>query len=377
MIKRNGYTKRTSPGQCGYAMLSIIAVLGIAATAVVVTSLSATAVHNEQSRKTGSALALAKQALIAYAASSNSRPGSLPCPDADNDGLSDPSGPGACTRLIGRLPWQTLGLPDLRDASSERLWYALSQQFNDAGNVINSNTAGELNVTGTLSADRAAAIVFAPGAPVNGQLRGAAQSFSVSQYMEGYTATTPPSFSTSEAGSSYNDQLIVISAIDIFLVVERRVAKEVQNALKSYYTATSTLPWYAAACSGSDATLNCPAASPTPPTPAAGLPAVGTPGYIPTDLLSVNFPIPSWFSANNWNRVVTYRVDSDCAAAPGLSTCGTAFAGFTVDTSSGILIGFTGGGANAGTKAVLSFAGVNTLYPNYQTTVLNAALQLQ
>ena len=92
--------------QRGYAMLGIIAAVGVAATAVVVTSLSATALRNEQGRSTNSALALAKQALIGRAASDDDRPGSLPCPDYNNDGISDAldlTEANAC-RLIGRLP---------------------------------------------------------------------------------------------------------------------------------------------------------------------------------------------------------------------------------------------------------------------------------
>jgi hypothetical protein len=370
MIKRK--PKPQFLAQRGYAMLGIIAAVGVAATAVVVTSLSTTALRNEQGRNTSSALALAKQALIASAASSNTRPGSLPCPDIDNDGQSDPLS-GACTKLIGRLPWQTLGLPDLRDTGGERLWYALSQQFNDAGNVLNSNTTGELNITGTISAGRVAAIVFAPGAPVNGQIRDAEQINSVSQYIESYV--TPASFSTSEAGPLYNDQLIAISTADIFLVVARRVARELQNTLQTYFTTTAgKLPWYAPACTGS-VIVSCPTVNPLPalPSPAAALPAAGTAGYLPTDDPKLNAALPHWFSANNWNSVITYRVDSDCAA--GLPTCGAAFAGYTVGGSDGVLIGFSGGTATTGTKAVLSFSGANTAYTNYQTTVLKAAVQ--
>ena len=68
---------------------------------------------------------------------------------------------------------------------------------------------------------------------------------------------------------------------------------------------------------------------------------------------------------------MTYRVDSDCAA--GLPTCGAAFAGFTAGGGDSVLIGFSAGTATTGTKAVLSFGGVNTLYSNYQTTVLKKA----
>ena len=353
--------------QRGYAMLGIIAVLGVAATTVVVTSLSATAVHNEQNRKTSSALALAKQALIANAASSSTRPGSLPCPDTDNDGLADPAA-GACTNLIGRLPWQTLGLPDLRDSSGERLWYALSQQFSDT-NAINSTTVGELNITGTLTAASTAAIVFAAGAPVNGQLRNAERLFTPSQYIESYTG--PTTFVTSDAGSSYNDQLMVITATDIFAVVDRRIAKELQNSLQAYSAATTgRLPWYSTSCTAGVCPTVFP--QPSPPKTGAAIWPVAGPGYLPTDDTTLNAALPAWFVANQWNSVVSYRVDSNCVA--GISPCGAAFTGYSAG-SGGATIGFTGGTANTDTKAVLSIAGANPLATGYQTTVLNAAVQ--
>ena len=373
-------THRNRPPQCvaqrGYAMLVIIALIGVAATAAIITSLSATAVRNEQSRKTSSALALAKQALIASAASSNTRPGSLPCPDTNNDGQSDVSaGIGECLAVVGRLPWLTLGLPDLRDAGNERLWYALSPQFSDSlVNVINSGTLGSLNVTGTIAANNVVAIVFAPGAPVGTQTRGIGQVNAVSQYVESYVS--PNSYSTQSAGNTYNDQLITVSAADIFQVVDRRVAKEVQNALQMYAANTGgRLPWYAPACAtGVTGSSSCPAVNPLPalPSPGQALPAAGATGYLPTDDSSL--VLPGWFGSNKWNSVITYRVDSDCAA--GLAaTCGQALAGYTVSTTSGVLIGFSGGTANAGSKALVSFSGVSPLYDNYQATQLGVAVQ--
>src|SRR5258708_29066232 len=45
-------------------------------------------------------------------------------------------------RSIGRIPWKTLGIDDLRDASGERLWYALAHNFRKLSGttVINSDT---------------------------------------------------------------------------------------------------------------------------------------------------------------------------------------------------------------------------------------------
>src|SRR5438105_759389 len=81
------------------------------------------------------ALAQAREALLAYAAerpiTTEVGPGYLPCPDTDDDGWAEAtcgslSGHLGQADRLGRLPWKTLGLPDLRDGHGERLWYAVS-----------------------------------------------------------------------------------------------------------------------------------------------------------------------------------------------------------------------------------------------------------
>ncbi len=302
-------------------MLAIIAAVGVAATAMVVTTLSATAVRNEQVRKTAGALALAKQALVARAASDDNRPGSLPCPDTDNDGLSNvvDVNSGVCVTTVGRLPWQTLGLPDLRDADGERLWYALSQHFSDSyGNVINSNTVGQISVTGAVAADNAVAIVFAPGAPVNGQTRGAGTANVAANYIETYVNAT--TFSTSANGRTcndqplvINDQLTVVTAADIFSPVQRRVAWEVQSALKLYYAANGNYPVPASAtnsgCLVAGYSQYCTSASGT-----SGLiPANPGQSYSGAAMLLAHSDSPvvdssNWFDKNNWRAVVKYQI---------------------------------------------------------------------
>src|SRR3990172_8531963 len=105
----------------------------------------------ERDRATMEALQKAKAALISYAASeqwqfyksapTKFQPGALPCPDRDNDGDSDGLCSSALSR-IGRLPWLTIGADNLRDASGEQLWYALSSNFRklDGTTVINGDT---------------------------------------------------------------------------------------------------------------------------------------------------------------------------------------------------------------------------------------------
>lgn len=176
--------------QRGYAMLATIAVIGVAATAAVTTTFGTTSAGSRQSTKTSTALAQAKQALISRAASDANHPGSLPCPDAvtniagnnvPNDGIADLLAGQSCPSSIGHLPWRTLGLPDLRDADGERLWYMLAPAYQDSpSKVINPGTSGQITAyecaddqpatqawpcdhPRAVSATPWVAVVFAPG----------------------------------------------------------------------------------------------------------------------------------------------------------------------------------------------------------------------
>ena len=144
-------------------------------------------------RATAAALALARDALMGYATGaeisisgtlgSAKRPGDLPCPDMDDDGRGEnASGCGNGTGStgqhlrLGRLPWRDLGLPDLRDGSGERLWYAVSSRFKlrtRNGTVLNTDTPGTITLRDALgqtvldgAADGAVAVIIAPGPPL-------------------------------------------------------------------------------------------------------------------------------------------------------------------------------------------------------------------
>ena len=144
--------------QRGYALLLMLLLLMGAGGAVL-------AGFTQQARQEAEAqryahnqrvLREAKQALLMYAYNypefNNEGPGRLPCPDTDNDvnGLPGDGGPltiAICTS-VGRLPWgdPDLGFFDARDASGERLWYAVSDSFYNLGGgpVINSDSTGSI-----------------------------------------------------------------------------------------------------------------------------------------------------------------------------------------------------------------------------------------
>jgi len=124
----------------------------------------------------------AKAALIGYVAKevldlrNNDTPGLLPCPETlgspgtSNEGAASAASgckPSfASAKTVGRLPWRTLGVDKMVDASSEPLWYAVSPNWVYDGTsnpIINSGTGGQLTVDGT---GDIVAVIIAPGAPL-------------------------------------------------------------------------------------------------------------------------------------------------------------------------------------------------------------------
>ena len=143
------YSFDFSVRQHGAALLTFMLIFFLAATTWVLAQRNVAGVRNELDKSTASALAQAKDALIGRAATDNNRPGSLPCPDVDNDGVAD-SNFGNCIDYIGRLPWKTLDLPELLDGNGDRLWYALSAKLRDnpAAQPINPLQVLQLTLDG-------------------------------------------------------------------------------------------------------------------------------------------------------------------------------------------------------------------------------------
>ncbi|MGA7593827.1 MAG: hypothetical protein WCA64_01415 [Gallionella sp.] len=260
------YSPRPGCGrQHGAAMMVMVVILVVGAAAILVGILSSSSLQIERDKTTAEALANARNALIAYAVSDGNRPGELPCPDVNDDGMLtmnvDYIG-SSCTSTIGRLPWKTLGLPELRDGNGEHLWYAVSHAFwANGSSAINSDIQGNLTVSGTSPASSIIAIVFAPGAALSGQSRSASQTASctttgttvanslcATNYLEGSNAlsTSNTNFQTAVASSTFNDQMIYITHDMLFQPVETRIAREAKNCLDAYAASSnSKYPWAA------------------------------------------------------------------------------------------------------------------------------------
>jgi type II secretory pathway pseudopilin PulG len=124
--------------QQGTVLLLAALLLIVAMGCVLALQLALPASEAARRRATERALGEAREALLAYAADRPIDPivgpGYLPCPDTDDDGWAEPtcgslSGDSGQEQRLGRLPWKTLGLADLREAAGERLWYAVSTKY--------------------------------------------------------------------------------------------------------------------------------------------------------------------------------------------------------------------------------------------------------
>ena len=275
-----GSARRQLPArQRGIALLALMALFSVVVLFAFISGLNRSASSLAQTRAlaTPTALAQAKEALIAYAVTykdthdtftSYNVPGYLPCPDmgpTNNVEGTAASGSPYCgaflVSVMGKLPWKTLGLDTLRDGSGECLWYAVSGAYknnpNGVGttnaNMMNWDTNGQFKVfdtdgatllTGSSADNQAVAVIFAPGAPHSGQNRAAVAgtencggNYTAAAYLDtanginNSTLVTPSSpgavtdvssFIAGAASATFNDQLVYITRADIWNAIKKR-----------------------------------------------------------------------------------------------------------------------------------------------------------
>lgn len=319
-----------------------------------------------QERQTQNSLNQAKQALIAYAVSvypsGNTRPGDLPCPDTNNDGKKElscgnASGSTGQAARLGRLPWKSLGLPDLRDGSGERLWYAVSNNFkeddyNSRHLPLNSDTRGSIRYVdsdGNIVPD-IIAVLIAPGPPLQRlnaasvQNRAVAGENTPANYLDETATEDNADFidygvngfangivRDAQGQILVNDMMAVVTYSDLMPLLEKKVAATVLNCLNSYaaytgafYNNLGRYPWPADVTASAtnnysdtantlfgripDMMANSQASAPNM------LPMWGS---VPECSITDN-----WFR-NNWREQVFYAIAD--AYKPGTTTpaCGT------------------------------------------------------
>lgn len=223
-------------------------------------SISVVDIRIDNREQTREVLKQAKQALINYAitnvdglAGNPGEYGFLPCPDANGaigvEGDQDPNCGARSVNSLGYFPWRSLGAPVLKDGSGSCLWYAVSGSYKNApaSMLINEDTDGLLQVVdaaGVVSQDDVVAIVFAPGAALDGQARAFDDTThcgedygNASAYLEGDGVTDNATLigiansldqsihetltSASEA-TPYNDNLVTITREDIWPAIMTR-----------------------------------------------------------------------------------------------------------------------------------------------------------
>ena len=314
-------------------VLSLLGVLGV----ILVTSFVSGSNRISRDAATATALAKAKDALLAYAITGDAagRPAEFPCPStvaltAATYGTSDA---GCATRRIGRLPWRTLGIPELFDGDGEPLWYAVSNKFRPSVPVINLDTLGDLKIYAaggtTLSADQVVAVIFSAGAPVANQIRSSTASLCATtsttiasntcatNYLDSGSgwnnATNAGPYIADRHGATFNDQIAYITTADFMPKIEDRITSILTRTLNNYYVTNGYYPY---AANYADITwpteLNCAngiyagrlplyiAASPHTGAPCSGL----------ADWQPVGDPngLPAWFTTNQWNAAIHYVV---------------------------------------------------------------------
>jgi len=249
--------------QGGAALLALVGLLALGISYLFLSGMASDLRRAADARaRNGQILLYARQSLVGHVAhqallASEDNPGRLPCPEAAaypgtaNEGIAS----GSC-RLpaVGRLPWRTLGVEKLLDASGEPLWYVVSPgwalQSASASLAINSDTPGALTVDGRPNA--AVALIIAPGAPLGVPAAAGcaprtqsrhAPPLDLRDYLDCDNATSPAdaSFVTSGPPDGFNDQVLRVTAADLLPALEAAIAKRIERdvvpALRAAYAA--------------------------------------------------------------------------------------------------------------------------------------------
>lgn len=350
---------RAQRGFGGFFLIVLVA--GMTAAAGLFTFYRTDPVEARSARVTTDVLAEVKAALIGYAVrqggpTGTARPGDLPCPDVDGDGIEGSAAqmllpPVTCAAgAVGQIPWRTLGIPEPKDSAGETLWYAVSGRFRarSAGNnsALNSDTRGDLVVRTpapgggfTDLTSSAVAVIIAPGGAIGGQSRRGTgggvvcgllgtilPKFCPTNYLDAYvsggstinnvpaTATGP--FVAAPATASFNDRVMYLSADEIMPALEMRVGAELTTLLQKYRENSSCkcYPW----------ADNWPHAS--------GIADTGqNRGTFPRQAFpeewhEVGLALPSWLENNEWHNLFWYSVgrqntDQTASSSRRCKTC--------------------------------------------------------
>lgn len=370
---------RAHPTQTKQHGAVLLMMLAIIAPALILVFSSAISSQDQASRtihRNAQVLAQAKAGVIAFAVSTGfgklctsapncERPGDLPCPDPTPDSLPQANGDpatacgnaagstGQAARL-GRLPWKKFNLPDLRDASGQRLWYAVSSNYknNTRIPVLNSDTGfGSITIrdkSGKVTFDGSnpnglpsgvVAVIIAPGPPLLRQDHhqqdrsiNAAREYLDIAINNGIKEDNAD-FVDKSANNGFiqgpikdaqgnlvsNDQLVFITYDEIIKPIEQRIASEAlqELSLNAFPRPASFSDTTCLNVSSSNAITNNNACKSLSSGETCGrIPvntAAATPIWKPTATLRGGTGNPNtWFQSNLWRELVFYALPGNC-----------------------------------------------------------------
>lgn len=259
MMRRNASRRR----QRGQALLIMLTVLIVGTAWFTVGALGdAAPTRASRETRTSNALTAAKNALLAHVAKyaaldSTGEPGQMPCPESvtlANAGEASTSC-SASALVVGRLPWKTLGIDELRDGDGEPLWYVM-RGFR--AQPINFGTPGQVSVNG----GAVVAVIIAPGRPLNTAAQAGtppadcskldqfaptrnAAPLNPAHYLE--CGTVGGVFSTPGDPQWTNDRAIAITQAEwaeaIAGPIADRLQRQVAPAMESFRSTTSLASW--------------------------------------------------------------------------------------------------------------------------------------
>ena len=304
---RNLHLSPCAGKQRGAALLLFVIALVMAASYVLLKKVNQGSSDARRDNYTLQQLKLAREALRGYAlngldiVTATTKPGRLPCPDynldGNLDGLSDPCISSGINIQPGRLPWRTLGVGELRDASNEPLWYVPAIEF-DGATAINSNIDNTpLRINGGIAP--LVAIVLAPGAVLGSQSRppgNPVAQLNPAQYFEDINALGGTAYVTTPANSAtpFNDRLLAIRLDRFMPLLEQRVLRELAGKLKlapAFPNPAET------------GTTDCNNSIPD------GLLPTSVKAGTSCDVTSAALPVyPDWFVSDNWQKLIWYAM---------------------------------------------------------------------
>lgn len=353
--------------QYGMALVMLLFVVALGVLSLIFAVLEPNMLSQERDQRTADVLSQAKLSLIGWAVSHPQYPGILPFPDRNSDGNYDGSSdcintaitPIAYSHLIGKLPYNNQTAPCVgvgfglaiaqRGNDGEDLWYAVSRNLirttAGGGPVINPSIINApafpwlvvRNKDGQVVSDRVAAVIIAPGAPVGNQDRAGGLAGAVAYLDTVVIAGVPysnadytipnedfiigehmrhvsPAHPVYQQPYQFNDRLVYITIDELMLALERRVAREAADAMRTYYVASSLVPenrFYPYAATLGDVNSLCEEGlleGLLPVSNAASTCTHPNPGL----------NLPAWVTDNNWQSYLYYLISSNCSyATPG------------------------------------------------------------